>query len=109
MSNDYSIPPERPTNLVIQPYVNDLEIQNDFSRSNSLHLPASRPNRREVYLRELETHPPPSGGRYRECSPEFYRCVFNCRSHKFLIFRPVRKFGGNPTPAPLINQKKIPT
>lgn len=73
MSNGFNIPRERPSNLVIQPYVDNLEIQNNFSRLNSSQSSFSRTNRREIYLKELQTHPPPSGGRYRECSPEFYR------------------------------------
>ena len=73
MSGAYRLPRGRPDNLLIQPYVDNLEIQADFPRLNPNSTAYSRCNRREIYLKELETLPPPSGGRYRESAPNFYR------------------------------------
>lgn len=72
MPNTFSIPRIRSSNLVIQPYIDNSELENNFSRASSTHSSAVQCNRIQIYLRGLETRPPASG-RYRESNPQFYR------------------------------------
>ncbi|XP_065212827.1 E3 ubiquitin-protein ligase Topors-like [Planococcus citri] len=69
----FNVPRERTSRLVIQPYVDNLQIQNSYpSFSTSSSHTTDLTSRKNVYLKDLELRPS-NDGRHRISSPEFYR------------------------------------